>query len=130
MKGIPWRFSGAHGLYNREEIRLLMAFLRVVADPDESQSLYHLAASDLYRVPPLDLARCNAAARRMNRSLFQMFKELDGPGLDDLTGEGLATIQKLLEDILDSGGSRREPVPVPPGGQRPVPCSSSGSGTV
>ncbi|MEE9521460.1 MAG: ATP-dependent DNA helicase [candidate division NC10 bacterium] len=101
MKGIPWRFSGAHGLYNREEIRLLMAFLRVVADPDESQSLYHLAASDLYRVPPLDLARCSAAARRMNRSLFQMFKELDGPGLDDLTGEGLATIQKLLEDIQE-----------------------------
>ncbi|MFQ5847674.1 MAG: ATP-dependent helicase, partial [Candidatus Methylomirabilales bacterium] len=44
MKGVPWRFSGAHGLYNREEIRLLMAFLRVVADPGESQSLYHLAA--------------------------------------------------------------------------------------
>ena len=37
----------------------------------------------------------------MNRSLFQMFKELDGPGLDDLTGEGLATIQKLLEDIQE-----------------------------
>ena len=99
MKGIPWRFSGAHGLYNREEIRLLMAFLRVVADPEEGQSLYRLAASELYRVPPLDLARCSAAARRMKRSLFWIFRELETAGLEDLSGEGLATIQKLLADL-------------------------------
>ena len=99
MKGVPWRFSGAHGLYAREEIRLLMAFLRVVADPEENQSLYHLAASDLYRVPPLDLARCSAAARRMHRSLFWIFTNVEGAGLHDLSGEGLATIQKLLGDL-------------------------------
>lgn len=99
MKGIPWRFSGAHGLYNREEIRLLMAFLRVVADPDASQPLYHLAASDLYRVPPVDLARCSAAARRKHRSLYWVFKNLEATPLDDLSGEGMATIQKLLEDL-------------------------------
>lgn len=99
MKGIPWRFSGAHGLYGREEIRLLMAFLRVVADPDESQSLYHLATSELYRLPPLDLARCSAAARRMNRSLFWIFQHVDTAGLDDLSSEALATIRKLLEDL-------------------------------
>jgi DNA helicase-2/ATP-dependent DNA helicase PcrA len=99
MRGIPWRFSGGHGLFNREEIRLLMAFLRVVADPEENQSLYHLAASDLYRVPPLDLARCSAAARRVNRSLFWILKNPESVGLDDLSGEGHATIRKLLEDL-------------------------------
>jgi DNA helicase-2/ATP-dependent DNA helicase PcrA len=99
MKGIPWHFSGAHGLYAREEIRLLMAFLRVVADPEEDQSLYHLSASELYRVPPLDLARCSATARRTHRSLFGVFKDLEAAGLHDLSGEGLATIRKLLEDL-------------------------------
>lgn len=101
MKGVPWRFSGAHGLYGREEIRLLMAFLRVVADPEESQSLYHLATSELYRLPPLDLARCSAAARHMNRSLFWIFQHVDAAGLDDLSGEALATIRKLLEDLTE-----------------------------
>lgn len=99
VQGIPWRFSGAHGLYNREEIRLLMAFLRAVADPDASQSLYHLASSEPYRVPALDLARCSATARRMNRSLFWVFQHIEDLGLDDLSGEGIATIQKLLEDL-------------------------------
>ena len=99
MKGIPWRFSGAHGLYSREEIRLLMAFLRVVADPDESQSLYHLAGADPYRVPPLDLARCSAAARRMHRSLFWVCTHLEAAGVTDLSGEALATLGKLIEDL-------------------------------
>ncbi len=99
MRGIPWRFSGAHGLHAREEIRLLMAFLRVVADPDASQSLYHLASSELYRVPPLDLARCSATGRRMDRSLFWTFKNLDALGMDVISGEGVATIRKLLEDL-------------------------------
>ncbi len=99
MQGVPWRFSGAHGLYNREEIRLLMAFLRVVADPEASEFLYHLASGEPYRVPSLDLARCSAAARRAKRSLFWIFQHLDAAGLDDLSGEGIATIRKLLEDL-------------------------------
>ncbi|MFQ5848738.1 MAG: PD-(D/E)XK nuclease family protein, partial [Candidatus Methylomirabilales bacterium] len=72
---------------------------RVVADPGESQSLYHLAASELYGVPPLDLARCSATARRMNRSLFWVFTHLEDAGLDEVSGEGLATIGKLLADL-------------------------------
>ncbi|MFQ5532339.1 MAG: ATP-dependent helicase, partial [Candidatus Methylomirabilales bacterium] len=99
MKGVPWGFSGAHGLHKREEIRLLMAFLRVVADPDDSHSLYHLAAGDPYQVPPLDLAQCSAKARRINRSLFWVFSHLEAAGVDDLSGEGVATIQKLLADL-------------------------------
>ncbi len=99
MQGVPWRFSGAHGLYNREEIRLLVAFLRVVADPEASEFLYHLASGEPYRVPSLDLARCSAAARRAKRSLFWIFQHLDAAGLDDLSGEGIATIRKLLEDL-------------------------------
>jgi DNA helicase-2/ATP-dependent DNA helicase PcrA len=102
MKGIPWRFSGSHGLYHREEIQLLMAFLRVVADPDDSQSLYHLAASDLYRVPPLDLSRFSALARRMHRSLAWVFTHLgELPEIEGLTGEGQATITKLMEDLRE-----------------------------
>ena len=34
IAGIPWRFSGTSGLYARPEVRLLLAFLRVVADLD------------------------------------------------------------------------------------------------
>ena len=55
MRGIPWTFSGNAGLYGRPEVRLLIAFLRSVAHPDDSVSLHYLASSDIYQVPIVDL---------------------------------------------------------------------------
>ncbi len=55
VAGIPWRFSGSSGLYARPEVRLLMAFLRVVADPESSVDLYALASSEVYGLGGEDL---------------------------------------------------------------------------
>src|SRR2546427_4765979 len=59
LRAIPWTFSGNAGLYGRPEIRLLIAFLRAVAHPDDSVSVHYLASSDLYQVPIADLTRCS-----------------------------------------------------------------------
>jgi len=100
MKGIPWRFSGNQGLYGQEEVRLLIAFLRCVADPKDSLSLYHLAASELYRMPAADLAHCNSFSRRNNRPLSWTFRHLDAlPELAEVSLEGRATANKVLSDI-------------------------------
>src|SRR5947209_3241088 len=64
LRGIPWTFSGNAGLYGRPEIRLLIAFLRAVAHPDDSVSVHYLASSDLYQVPIVDLTRCSTYADR------------------------------------------------------------------
>ena len=66
---MPHRFSGSRGLYAREEVRLLVSFLRVLASPDDSVSLFYLAASELYRLPETDLLRLNHYARRKTRPL-------------------------------------------------------------
>src|SRR5262245_60721093 len=55
LRGIPWTFSGNQGLYGRPEVRLCIAFLRVIADQDDSVSLYPLAESRFFGVPPIDL---------------------------------------------------------------------------
>ena len=55
MAGMPWRFSGTSGLYARPEIRLLLRFLRAVADLGSSVDLYALAASDVYGLDGPDL---------------------------------------------------------------------------
>ena len=47
IAGIPWRFSGTSGLYARPEVRLLLAFLRAVADLGRSVECYALAASEI-----------------------------------------------------------------------------------
>ena len=82
MAGIPWRFSGTSGLYARPEVRLLLAFLRVVADLESSVDLYALAASDVYGLGGEDLTAIVNMARRRNRSVWAILEELDRqPGI-------------------------------------------------
>jgi DNA helicase-2/ATP-dependent DNA helicase PcrA len=101
VRGIPWTFSGNQGLYGRPEVRLLIAFLRVVARPDDSVSLFALAASWIYRVPPVDLTRCATFADRANRWLFDVLRGLDDlPGLrQGVSVEGAEAIARLAKDV-------------------------------
>ena len=62
-------------------MRLLLAFLRAVAHPDDSVSVHYLASSDLYQVPIVDLTRCATHADRKHRWLFDVLREAGGdPG--------------------------------------------------
>ncbi|MDR5683924.1 MAG: ATP-dependent DNA helicase [Armatimonadota bacterium] len=100
MRGIPFQFSGSRGLYDREEIRLVLAFLRVLADPQDSLSLYYLGTSPLYAVGATDMARCLATARQKNRSLEWVFRNLDAQDLSaEVSPESRAAIEKMLADL-------------------------------
>ncbi|HDQ43920.1 MAG TPA: PD-(D/E)XK nuclease family protein [bacterium] len=98
---IPWRFSGNRGLYSRPEIKLLMAFLRVITDPDDSASLYALAASEVYELKSVyDLNRCMAEAHRRHRPLFSVLESPEeAGGIQDLDPDTRSTIPKILKDI-------------------------------
>jgi len=100
MAGIPWRFSGTSGLYARPEVRMLLAFLRVVADLDSSVDLYALAASDVYALGGEDLTAIVNMARRRNRSIWAVLDELERqPGILRLGPETRATVHKLVTDL-------------------------------
>jgi DNA helicase-2/ATP-dependent DNA helicase PcrA len=100
VAGIPWRFSGASGLYTRPEVRLLLAFLRAVADPASSVDVYALAASDLYGLAGTDLTAIVNMARRQNRSIFDILDELGRqPGILRLSDETRASAARLVADL-------------------------------
>jgi len=104
MKGIPWSFSGAKGLYDREEIRLVVSFLRLLADPQDSLSLFHLAGSEIYGMPGADLILCNAYAARKHRSLYEVLLDVTKrpgsvPELSAVSPEGVAAATALLADL-------------------------------
>ena len=99
LRGIPFRFSGTRGLYDREEIRLVIAALRCIADPHDSLSLYLLSTAPFYEVPAHDLAHCMAYANRKNRPLSHVYRHLGRIEEIEVTAEGRATIAKLVADL-------------------------------
>ncbi len=109
LLGIPWRFSGNQGLYARPEIRLLLAFLRAVADPEDTVNLHFLAGSELYEMDGWQLARCASVAKRTNRSLRWVFENLASlPELADLDLTARATAERLLKDLKEYVALARE----------------------
>jgi len=100
VAGIPWRFSGTSGLYGRPEVRILLAFLRAVADLSSSTDVYALAASEVYALGGEDLTAVVNAARRRNRTLWEVIEELDRqPGLIRLAPETRAGLIRLVADL-------------------------------
>ena len=74
-KGIPYRFQGSQGLYERAEVRQLLAFAKLLTDPNDSLSCHHLAASPLFSLSSLTLLQLNAFARQRNLTLYQALRE-------------------------------------------------------
>ncbi|MCM2257918.1 MAG: ATP-dependent helicase [Vicinamibacteria bacterium] len=100
MRGLPHRFSGSRGLYAREEVRLLVAFLRLLAAPDDSVSAFYLAASELYHVPSADLLRLNRYASRKTRPLLDVLRALpEEEELISVSGAAREAAARLLRDL-------------------------------
>ncbi len=97
--GLPWIFSGQSGLYQEEEVKLLSAFLRSLASNQDNLSLYKLAESFIYEIPPNDLIECLDLARKTNDSLFWVInKKLDSSSLN-ISQTGKEQLNKLVDDI-------------------------------
>jgi DNA helicase-2/ATP-dependent DNA helicase PcrA len=100
IAGLPWRFSGTSGLYGRPEIKILLGFLRCIADLGSSIDLYGLAASESYGLHGPDLTAIMNAARRRNRSLWEVIEELDRqPGLLRIGPASRAIVSRLVADL-------------------------------
>jgi len=97
MRDIPWKFTGNQGLYDTEEIKLLMNFLHVISNINDTSSLYGVASSDLYGIDPVDLVRCIGYANRKKRSLWYVFSRVDDNG--DISDTGKEKIKHLLKDM-------------------------------
>jgi DNA helicase II / ATP-dependent DNA helicase PcrA len=98
--GVPWRFSGSAGLYARPEVRRLLAFLRAIADLGASVDIYALAVGEPYRLGGEDLTTIVTSARRRNRTVWDVFEELDRqPGILRISPATRESVHRFVEDL-------------------------------
>jgi DNA helicase-2/ATP-dependent DNA helicase PcrA len=101
MKQVPFRFSGSRGLYQREEIKVLTAFIKSLTDFENSRDLFYLALSDVYRANSYDMTRIAGYAQRTNLPLHRVFKLIaEGSGPMEVSAETEATVKRVFSDLL------------------------------
>lgn len=101
VKQIPFRFSGSRGLYQQEEVKVLVAFIRALTDFDNSRDLFYLALSDVYKASPYDMTRIAGHAEKKNLSLHSVFKTIaEGSSPVEIAKETEETVKRIFADIL------------------------------
>ena len=101
VRDIPFRFSGSRGLYSREEVKILVSFIKALTDFDDSRSLFHLALSEVYGVDAYDLTLATNYAHKKHHSLhlaFRMIYENNFPIA--LSAGSRESIRRLFGDLL------------------------------
>jgi DNA helicase-2/ATP-dependent DNA helicase PcrA len=100
MARVPWRFSGTAGLYRQPEVRVLISFLRVVNDPEDSISCYDLATSEIFELPAADVTLALNRASRRRMSLVSALREAAAHPEDaPFSFRSLEVVQRLLSAI-------------------------------
>jgi DNA helicase-2/ATP-dependent DNA helicase PcrA len=101
VKGIPFRFSGSRGLYQQEEIKVLLAFIRALTDFDNSRDLFYLALSDVYKAGPYDMTRIAGHAEKKNVTLHAVFKAIaEGASPVEITRETEDAVKRVFANLM------------------------------
>lgn len=79
-RGVPAHNGARPNLFELPAVRALLAFLRVVANPDDSLELYVLATAAPYGLGAAELNPLLQGARRRHSSLWQVLQEVVAGG--------------------------------------------------
>ena len=100
MKGIPHKFVGSAGLYNKPEVKLLISYLSAISNFDDSLNLYNLASSEIYKLSMEDAINAMDFAKKRSKTLRFVFKKIsEGTSELEVSSEGKAIIEKILADL-------------------------------
>ena len=99
VRGIPVDNGSRVRLTDAPAVRSLVAFLRVVANVDDSLELFVLAAAEPYRLGGAQLSTLLNGARRRNRSLFEALSDASDSGDDRLDDSSRSRVALLVSHV-------------------------------
>lgn len=109
VRGMPAHSAARGSLFDSADVRALVAFLRVTADPTDSMELFALAAAWPYELGGDLLASLLGASRRRNRSLWEALREsveVDDTRLDRQSAERVARLVDHVRHAVDMSAER------------------------
>ena len=97
---IPYKISGGTSFFSRSEIKDMMAFLRVLVNPDDDNAFLRIVNVPRREIGPTTLEKLGSYANMRQISMFAASFEL---GLEQhLQGRGLASVQRFTQWIVET----------------------------
>ncbi|HVZ59120.1 MAG TPA: ATP-dependent DNA helicase, partial [Patescibacteria group bacterium] len=93
---IPSQFLGPSHLLEQDEIKDLIAYLKILANTDDNTSFYRVLTMPIFALEARDIAALLNMVKKNNSSLFEAVEQADTAGL---TTEGLLKIKRIEEII-------------------------------
>jgi DNA helicase II / ATP-dependent DNA helicase PcrA len=110
-RGIPFHLAGPTALFQRAEVRDAIAWLRVLADPDDSAAAARALTRPPVELRPGDLARLTTIARRRKLDMVAGCEAaLDSPQFQPEARERIQTFLKLYGTAAAAMEERRADV--------------------
>lgn len=96
--GVPYQYLGPGQLFRQEEVKELIAYLKVLYNFEDSASFYKVLTMEHIGIPARDLAAISNYARKNNRSFFEACEHI----VDMYVGDEAKTkVNKLIKMIHD-----------------------------
>lgn len=110
-RGIPFHLSGPAALFQRPEVRDAIAWLRALADPDDSPAVARALTRPPIELRPGDLARLTTIARRRKQDMVAACEAaLDSPQFQPEARERIQSFLKLYNAAATAMEERRADV--------------------
>ena len=94
---IPYKISGGTSFFSRVEIKDMMAYLRVLTNPDDDNAFLRIVNTPRREIGPITLEKLGTYANMRGKSLFAASFEM---GLEHhLSGRGLESLQRFTHWI-------------------------------
>ncbi|MBI4089638.1 MAG: ATP-dependent helicase [Candidatus Levybacteria bacterium] len=108
-KNIPFQFLGPGRLFHQEEIKDLIAYLKVIYNFGDSVSLYRVLNMDIFQLEAIEISAILNTAKRKNYSLFEMLEKIDETYIKDEAKEKIKKLVKMIKRHIqriskDTGG--------------------------
>lgn len=106
---VPYKISGGTSFFARAEIKDMMAYLRVLVNPDDDNAFLRIVNTPKREIGPVTLEKLGSYANMRGKSLFSASFEL---GLEQhLSGRGLESLRRFTSWIVEISDNVEEAIP-------------------
>ncbi|MBN3494214.1 DNA helicase Rep [Vibrio neptunius] len=95
---VPYKLSGGTSFFSRAEIKDIMAYLRVLVNPDDDNAFLRIVNTPRREIGPVTLEKLGSYANMRGKSLFECSFEI---GLEQhLSGRGLENLRRFSQWLV------------------------------